>query len=57
MIIHIKLLEDLPTKAQNALRYAIELGNWRRSWREAELDEDFIRMDWLQIEYERVGLP
>lgn len=57
MIIDIRLSEDLPTKSQNALRYAIELGNWRRQWREAEERSDWFMIDWLQTEYEKVGLP
>ena len=57
MIIKIKLHEDLSTPAQNALRYAIELGRWRAQWREAEMSQDHERMDRLQVDYERVGLP
>ena len=56
-VVQIKLSEDLPTKAQNKLRYAIELGMWRKRWREAEVAKDYVAMDWLQYEYERVGLP
>lgn len=57
MIISIRTSEDLPTVAQNKLRYAIELGRWRRDWREAEQTQDFERLDRLQLAYERVGLP
>lgn len=57
MIIYIKLSEDLPTKAQNALRYSIELGIWRKCWREAEESNDYNKMDRLQLDYELVGLP
>jgi len=57
MIIQIRLHEDLPTNAQNALRYAIELGIWRAKWRQAEDEKDYYTMDRLQEDYERVGLP
>jgi hypothetical protein len=56
-VIHVKLSQDLPTKAQNKLRYAIELGIWREAWREAEATNDYQWMDYLQRSYERVGLP
>ncbi len=57
MIIEIKLHEDLPTKAQNKLRYAIELGLWQVEWREAEATQDYDRMDRLNQSYNSVGLP
>jgi hypothetical protein len=57
MVIDIRKSEDLPTAAQNRLRYAIELGEWRRQWREAEREKDYYRMDRLNEAYERVGLP
>lgn len=56
-VIRIHLHEDLPTTLQNKLRYRIELGLWRKQWREAEAAKDYDRMDRLQIDYERVGLP
>lgn len=57
MVIEIRLHRDLPTAAQNALRYAIELGRWRNEWRKAEEQGDWQRMDRLNEDYERVGLP
>lgn len=57
MVIYIKLSEDLPTRAQNRLRYAIELGNWRRRWRVATEANDHNTLDWLDREFEKVGLP
>lgn len=57
MVIEIRFSEDLPTKAQNRLRYAMEMGQWRRRWREAEAAKDYYAMDRLQLDYERVGLP
>jgi hypothetical protein len=57
MVIPITLSEDLPTKAQNKLRYAIELGIWRQKFREAEQAKDYDTMDRLNLDYERVGLP
>lgn len=56
-VVHIRTSCDLPTPAQNRLRYAIELGQWRREWREAEETQDWQRMDMLQAHYEWVGLP
>lgn len=57
MVIDIRKSYDLPTAAQNRLRYAIELGEWRCQWREAVREQDFERMDRLQEDFERVGLP
>lgn len=57
MIVYITLSEDLPTKAQNKLRYQIELGLWRQRWRKAVAEDDWKAMDDLQLDYERVGLP
>lgn len=57
MVIEIKFSTDLPTRKQNELRYRMELAAWKRRWREAETNRDYVRMDWLQMEYERVGLP
>jgi hypothetical protein len=56
-VIDIRTSEDSPTQAQNKLRYAIELGIWRREWREAEAAQDFERMDRLNETFDRVGLP
>lgn len=56
-VIYIVLGVDLPTSAQNALRYAIELGRWRAKWRRAQRDKDYDAMDRLQVDFERVGLP
>jgi hypothetical protein len=56
-VIHIRFHEDLPTRLQNELRYRMELASWRSRWREAEAQLDYIRLDWLQMEYERIGLP
>jgi hypothetical protein len=56
-VIDIRLSEDLPTRKQNELRYRIELGRWRREWREAESAGDYAQMDRLNADYERVGLP
>lgn len=57
MIVHIRLSEDLPTRAQNRLRYQIELGIWRRKWREAEAAKDYDAMTRLEANYEMVGMP
>lgn len=57
MIIHIRFGYDLPTRAQNELRYRLEMERWKRAWRDAESSSDYDQMDRLQIEYERVGLP
>jgi len=57
MIIYIHLSIDLPTKSQNALRYAIELGIWRHQWRIAKATKNYDEMDRLQYKYELVGLP
>lgn len=57
MIIEIKFGCDLLTVNQNELRYRMELAAWKMAWREAELNEDYIAMDWLNIRYESVGLP
>ncbi len=56
-IIEVRLYEDLLTRKQNELRYRLELAQWRKAWREAELDKDYSRMDWLDREFEKVGLP
>ena len=57
MVIEIKFSEDLPTRAQNKLRYAMEMGQWRRAWREAEAAKDYYALDRLDRQYELVGLP
>jgi hypothetical protein len=57
MIIEIRLSEDLPTRAQNRLRYAIELGRWRVRRRRAEEAQDYWMLDILDLEFELVGLP
>lgn len=56
-VIQIRLSEDLSTRSQNKLRYAIELGIWRHQWRIAEASNNFDEMDRLNYSYERVGLP
>lgn len=56
-VINILLSHDLPTKKQNELLYRLELARWKASWREAEEENDFDRMDMLHRDYERVGLP
>lgn len=35
----------------------MELAQWKIYWREAEAEKDYDRMDRLQLDYERVGLP
>lgn len=57
MIIDIRLSEDLPTKAQNKLRYSIELGIFRAKQLKAIAENDYAELDRLDLEYERVGLP
>lgn len=57
VVIRIRFGEDLPTQAQNKLRYAMEMGLWRKRWREAKEANDYATMDYLDREYERVGLP
>ena len=57
MIIYISLSIDLPTAAQNRLRYAIELGIWKARNRKAIEENDYAELDRLQLDYERVGLP
>lgn len=44
-------------KKQNELRYRMEIASWKQRWREAEEECDFIRMAWLNMEYERIELP
>lgn len=56
-VINIILSTDLPTRAQNKLRYAIELGIWRKRLHKAEADKDYDLIDRLQLDYERVDLP
>lgn len=56
-IIYIKFSHDLPTKAQNELRYRMELAQWKIYWRQAEAEKDYDWQDRLQLDYERVGLP
>lgn len=56
-VVHIRFSHDLPTRAQNELRGRMEMGQWRRRWREAEAEKDYRAMDLLQLDYERVGLP
>jgi len=56
-VIRIEASEDLGTRARNALRYAIELGMWRRAHREALAEEDYAELDRLDRDFERVGLP
>jgi hypothetical protein len=57
MIIEIRFHEDLPTRARNRLRYAMEMGVWRAEWRAAAEAKDYEAMDRLSRDYERVGLP
>lgn len=56
-VVLIRFSEDLPTPAQNRLRHALELGQWRRAWRAAEEAGDTRAMDTLARQYETVGLP
>lgn len=56
-VIHIRFSHDLPTRAQNELRGRMEMAQWKQYWREAEAEKDYDRMDRLQVDYERVGLP
>lgn len=56
-VIRIRLFHDLPTAKQNELRRRIELGNWKREWRIAEAMCDLERMDFLDRQYDRIGLP
>lgn len=56
-VISIRFGYDLPTKKQNELRYNMEMAEWRRQFREADAARDYARMDWLNDNYERVGLP
>ncbi len=56
-VIEIKFSEALPTSSQNKLRYRMELAAWRASWRKAEAEKDYRKMDELEHEFGRVGLP
>jgi hypothetical protein len=56
-VIHIRFGYDLSTRKQNELRYNMEMAEWRRQFREAEAERDYDRMDRLNSDYERVGLP
>lgn len=56
-VIEIKFGYDLPTKKQNELRYNMEMAEWRRQHREATAAQDFWKLDRLDEDYERVGLP
>lgn len=57
VVINIRLSEDLPTYAQNKLRYAIEMGIWRGKWRKAVEEDDSEAMEALDRQYDLVGLP
>jgi hypothetical protein len=56
-IVQIQLYEELPTRAQNRLRYAIQMGMWLQEWRKAKETSNYAAMDRLDREYELVGLP
>lgn len=56
-VIPIQFHIDLPTKAQNDLRYRLELANWRTRWRAAKARKDYDMMDRLDREFEWLGLP
>lgn len=56
-VIRIEFYTDLPTRARNRLRYALEHGEWRRRWREAAATNDYEEMDRLDGMFDSVGLP
>lgn len=64
-VIEIKFHEDLPTRARNRLRYAMEMGVWRAERRRLKAladthpDDDryFAALDRHDRDYEMVGLP
>lgn len=64
-VIHIALHEDLPTKAQNQMRYRIEMGIWQTERRRlkalanANPDDEAVwhAIDQHDRSYEMVGLP
>jgi hypothetical protein len=37
--------------------YQFELGEWRRKWREAEAAGEYEYLDYLDRQYEKIGLP
>ena len=56
-IIYIRFHEELPTNNQNNLRFRMEMAKWKKDWREAEEQNDYQAMDWLDKQFEMVGLP
>lgn len=56
-VIEVRFGEDLATSSLNRLRTRMELGDWRRRWRDAVEREDYETMDRLDKEFDRVGLP
>lgn len=56
-VIDIRLHQDLPTSAQNRLRYNIEMGLWLAKRRKAQAENDYYTLNRLEQEYEMVGLP
>lgn len=65
MIIHIRFSEDLPTRAQNKLRFRMEMAAWLAKWRElrkrvAANPDDILASNALDDhsnKYDKVGLP
>lgn len=56
-VIEIKLHEDLISPKKNELRARMEMCIWLGNWRKAKEENDHRTMDWLDKEFERIGLP
>lgn len=56
-VIFIHFSEELPTNKQNELRGRMELAAWKERWRKAIEEKDYVEMDWLNHQYDMVGLP
>ena len=56
-VIKIEFHKDLGSDLLDKLRYTMELCVWRKRWRVAKERKDFDAMDWLDKEFEYLGLP
>ena len=56
-VIFITFHEELDSMLKNRLRYRMELGEWRRKWRQAKETNDYEKMESLDRSYEMIGLP
>lgn len=56
-VINIFTCVDLGSNAKNALRYNIELGRWKRLYRQAVAKKDLEKLDRLEKTFKYIGLP